>query len=188
MPYQERLYRIGIELGNRLHGRDVSWWDSQLLEYEALPSIKDFPGIWEEETAKEGRALADYPFWLLTSRSMQYAWGANAGIQLMDEMSDNVRGHKGVVINTRRAQELGIRQGDSIEVKSYVGSIVTQAILTQGIRPDVLLMIGQFDHWVTPYAKDLGSPSMNSLVPMSVALTDSTGSSADLVRVGIRKR
>ena len=187
MPFQERLYRIGIELGNRLHSRDISWWNAQLLEYEALPSIKDFPGIWQEETAKEGRALADYPYWLLTSRSMQYAWGANASIQLMDEMSRNVRGHKGVVINTGRAQDLGIGQGDSIEVKSYVGSIVTQAILTQGIRPDVLLMIGQFDHWVTPYAKDLRAPSMNSLVPMSVALTDSTGSSADLVRVGIRK-
>jgi phenylacetyl-CoA:acceptor oxidoreductase len=59
--------------------------------------------------------------------------------------------------------------------------------LRQGIRPDTLLMIGQFDHWATPYARDLGVPSMNTLVPLSLALTDATGSGADLVRVGLRR-
>jgi phenylacetyl-CoA:acceptor oxidoreductase len=61
------------------------------------------------------------------------------------------------------------------------------AILRQGIRPDTLLMIGQFDQWAQPYAKDLHAPSMNALVPMSLDLTDATGSAADLVRVGIKK-
>jgi phenylacetyl-CoA:acceptor oxidoreductase len=46
-------------------------------------------------------------------------------------------------------------------------------------------MIGQFDHWATPFAKDLDLPSMNALVPMLLDLTDSTGSGADLVRVRI---
>ena len=27
-------------------------------------------------------------------------------------------------------------------------------MLCEGIRPDTLLMIGQFDHWATPFAKD----------------------------------
>jgi len=27
-------------------------------------------------------------------------------------------------------------------------------VLRQGIRPDTLLLIGQFDHWATPLAKD----------------------------------
>jgi hypothetical protein len=30
-------------------------------------------------------------------------------------------------------------------------------------------------------------PSMNSLVPMTLALTDATGSAADVVRVSLRK-
>jgi phenylacetyl-CoA:acceptor oxidoreductase len=59
-------------------------------------------------------------------------------------------------------------------------------MLCEGIRPDTLLMIGQFDHWATPYAKDLGAPSMNALMPMLLDLTDATGSSADLVKVAIR--
>jgi len=50
-----------------------------------------------------------------------------------------------------------------------------------------LLIIGQFDHWATPYAKDFGAPSMNALVPMLLDLTDATGSGADLVRVQIRR-
>jgi phenylacetyl-CoA:acceptor oxidoreductase len=62
-----------------------------------------------------------------------------------------------------------------------------QAVLRQGIRPDTLLMIGQFGHWKTPLAKDFDTPSMNSLVPIDLDLTDSTGSGADTVRVSVKK-
>ena len=186
MPYQERLFRIGKELGQRLHDVGITWWDTQLTEYQALPAVKDFPGIWEKDAAKHG-TLADYPFWLVTSRSMQYAWGANVGIQLMDEVAGNLRGHGGVVINTGTARKLGIEEGDLVEVRSYVHSTRGPAMLKQGIRPDTLLMIGQFDQWAQPYAKDMHAPSMNALVPMSLDLTDATGSAADLVRVGITK-
>ena len=57
----------------------------------------------------------------------------------------------------------------------------------EGIRPDTLLLIGQFDHWATPMAKDFGVPSMNSLATMSMDLTDATGSGADIVRVKISR-
>ncbi len=43
---------------------------------------------------KAGGKPQDYPFWLLTARSMQYAWGANVGMQLIKEVADNVAGHK----------------------------------------------------------------------------------------------
>jgi phenylacetyl-CoA:acceptor oxidoreductase len=62
-----------------------------------------------------------------------------------------------------------------------------KAVLRQGIRPDTLLLLGQFGHWATPLAKDFGMPSMNPLVPMSLELTDATGSGADIVRVALRK-
>jgi phenylacetyl-CoA:acceptor oxidoreductase len=48
-------------------------------------------------------------------------------------------------------------------------------------------MLGQFDHWATPLAKDFGVPSMNSLATMSLDLTDATGSGADIVRVKVGK-
>jgi len=178
---------VGAQLGNRLHEQGIKWWDTQLTEYQALPPYKDFPAIWERETVAQGGKLADYPFWLITARSMQYAWGSNAGIPLMDEVAGNLKGHRGVVINARRARELGIDDGDIIEVHSYVGSTRGPAVLREGIRPDTLLMVGQFSHWATPYAKDMHAPSMNPLLAMSMALTDATGSSADLVRVGVRR-
>ena len=187
MPYQERLLRVGAQLGNRLHEQGITWWDTQLEEYTALPPYKDFPGIWERESLTRGGKLEDYPFWLITARSMQYAWGSNVGIQVMDEVAGNMKGHRGVVMNAGRAAELGIEDGDLVEVHSYIGKTQGPAVLRQGIRPDTLLMIGQFNHWATPYAKDMKSPSLNSLVGMSLALTDATGSSADLVRVGIRR-
>ena len=70
---------------------------------------------------------------------------------------------------------------------SPIRSVHGKAVLRQGIRPDTLLLIGQFDHWVTPFAKDQGMTSMNALTPMSMALTDSTGSGADIVRVSLVK-
>jgi phenylacetyl-CoA:acceptor oxidoreductase len=48
-------------------------------------------------------------------------------------------------------------------------------------------MIGQFDHWATPYAKDLHLPSLNSVTALSLSLTDATGSGADLARVRVSR-
>ena len=53
--------------------------------------------------AQAGGEPQDYPFWLLTARSMQYAWGGNVGMQLIKEVADNVAGHRGVIINTQAA-------------------------------------------------------------------------------------
>jgi len=187
LPYQERLWRVGKELERRMHEHGMQWWDKQLAEYQALPAWKEFPKIWEDELARVGGKPEDFPFWLLTSRSMQYAWGGNVGMQIIHEVAENVAGHGGVIINAGRAGELGIAEGDVIEIATPRASVRARAVPRQGIRPDTLLLIAQFDHWATPYAKDFGVPSLNSLVPMSMNLTDATGSGADIVRVSVRK-
>jgi phenylacetyl-CoA:acceptor oxidoreductase len=188
LPYQERLLRIGRQLANRLHEHGITWWDRQLGEYEALPHWRDLPGLWEEALAKGfGVNIADYPFWLITSRSMQYSWGGNAGLQMIHEVAGNIAGHRGVIINPAAAAKLGVADGDLVEIASPSGSTRGPAVLRNGIRPDTALMVGQFDHWVTPFAKDIGMPSMNSLVPMLLDLTDATGSGADVARVRIAR-
>ncbi len=187
LPYQERLFRIGQQLGRRLHEHGMTWWDNQLAEYQALPAWKDFPGLWEKSLVKMGGKPDDFPFWLVTARSMQYAWGGNAGIQLAQEVAANVAGHGGVIINAGIAARLGIADGDLVEIRTPVRATRGRAVLRHGIRPDTLLMVGQFDHWATPFARDLGVPSMNALVPLSLDLTDATGSGADLVRVGVAR-
>jgi len=188
MPYQERLLRIGRELGRRLHEKGMTWWDKQLAEYQALPVWKDFPGEWESALLAQGGDLKDYPFWLLTARSMQYAWGGNVGLQMIKEVAGNIAGHAGVILNASRARQLGIEEGDWLEIATPERSVRAKAVLRQGIRPDTLLLLGQFGHWATPLAKDMGMPSMNPLVPMTLALTDATGSAADVVRVSLKKQ
>ena len=85
------------------------------------------------------------------------------------------------------AARLGIGDGDPIEIATPKRVVHGCAVLREGIRPDTLLLVGQFDHWATPLAKDFGMPSLNALVAMDLDLTDATGSSADIVRVQLRK-
>jgi phenylacetyl-CoA:acceptor oxidoreductase len=187
-PYQERLFRIGKELGRRLHEQGITWWDRQIEEYEPLPHWRDLAGLWEDALARHFQVrIAEYPFWLITARSMQYSWGGNVGIPLIREVADNVAGHGSVVMNRAAAAKAGIADGDLVEVRSPLNHTKGRVMLCEGIRPDTLLMIGQFDHWVTPVAKDFGAPSMNALMPMLLDLTDATGSSADLVKVSVKR-
>ncbi len=187
LPYQERILRHGTQLAHRLHEIGVEWWDTQLEEYEPLPKYHRFPDIWTEHVQESGYNPDDYPFWALTSRSMQYSWGLNVGIPLINEVAQNVTGHKGVIMNRTRGRELGLEEGDPVTIESVSGITKGYAVLREGIRPDTVVMIGQFDHWKTPYAKDLHLPSLNSLTSLSLKLTDSTGSGSDVARVKITR-
>jgi len=190
LPYQERLLRIGSELRRRLHSQGVHWWDEQLDEYRALPEWHDVPGLWERAVRDAGGDPADYPFWGITTKSMQYSSGNNVGIPLMDEVAHNIRGHGCVIMNAGAARRLGLADGDWVEVESTHGSTRGQLALVQGCRPDTVVIPGQFQHWKTPFAKDLNYPSLNSVTPMSgvaLQLTDATGSGADIVRVRVQR-
>ncbi len=187
LPYQERLQRTGAELAARLREEGIGWWDAQLAEYQALPAWRDFAGIWAKIAEAYGQRPEAFDLWLLTSRSMQYAWGSNVGLPLMAEAARDVRGHSGVILNAATARRRGIRDGDPIWIESPIGRVQGRAVIREGVRPDVAVALQQFGHWVTPVAKDFGVPNLNHLAPISLALTDATGSGADLVRVRITK-
>jgi phenylacetyl-CoA:acceptor oxidoreductase len=187
LPYQERIRRIGAELSARLHERGITWWDVQLDEYQALPAWKDFPDVWRSAARRAGRTPEDFPLWLLTSRSMQYSWGSNVSLPVLADVARNVRGHFGVMLNRGTARDLGIAEGDRVEITSPTGRTEGRAILREGVRPDVAVVLQQFGHWATPFARDLDMPSLNQVAAMDLALTDATGSGADLVPVAIRR-
>jgi phenylacetyl-CoA:acceptor oxidoreductase len=187
LPYQERVTRHGRQLAHRLKEIGIDWWDRQLAEYEFLPTYESFGEIWEDYVTEHNEKLEDYPFWALTARSFQYAWGANVGLPLIHEVADNIAGHKGVILNRQRGREMGLQDGDDVVIQSVSGRTEGKAVLREGIRPDTVLMIGQFDHWKTPYAKDLNLPSLNSVTDISLKLTDSTGSGTDIMLVKVFK-
>jgi phenylacetyl-CoA:acceptor oxidoreductase len=153
-----------------------------------LPVWERFPDIWIEYAREYGQDPGAFPFWALTARSMQYSWGANVGLPLINEVAQNIAGHRGVIINRSAARRLGIAEGDEVQIESVSGITSGAAVLREGIRPDTVLMIGQFDHWKTPYARDLKLPSLNSITDLSLKLTDGTGSGADVMRVRVAKK
>lgn len=188
LPYQEQVYRMGTQLTRRLHENDIYWWDRQLQEYEPLPVFNDLNRMWDEIVERNYGVKAEaFPFWLLSARSMQFAWGTNAASQEMHEVASNIKGHDGIMLQTQRAAELGIEEGDWIEVTSPVATAKGQARLRLGMRPDVIVMLGQFGQWKTPFVKELELPSVNKLVPMNMDLLDGTGSSIEATRVSVKK-
>jgi phenylacetyl-CoA:acceptor oxidoreductase len=186
LPYQERIKRLGAELAARLHERGIKWWDIQLEEYQALPTWKDFPGIWRQMALVRGRKPEEFPLWLLTARSMQYSWGSNVSLPVLADVARHVAGHFGVLLNRATAQRLGIAEGDLVEIDSPAGRTEGRAILREGVRPDVAVVLQQFGHWATPFARELGMPNLNQVAAMDLTLTDATGSGADLVPVAVR--
>ena len=56
----------------------------------------------------------------MTARSFQYAWGANVGIPLINEVANNIAGHKGVIVNRKTAKQMGIAEGDEVVIE-YTG-------------------------------------------------------------------
>jgi len=187
LPYQENVRRIGMELAARLHENGFQWWDTQLDEYAAFPECIDFSTVWDEDCRASGCDPDEYRFWLVNTRSMQYAWGSNASIPLMAEAAKHVPGFKGMLINTRVAEGLGISEGDIVRITSPASQIKARAVLREGVRPDTVVFTGQFGHWKTPFAKDLGIPNFNALTKPSRTLLDSGGSLADVIKVKIEK-
>ncbi len=187
LPYQERLLRVGEELRSRLHENGVKWWDKQLEEYQALPQWDDFPSIWARVPAEFGKDPKEFAFWLLTTKSMQFVHGANAGIPILSDVSGNIMGHKAIMMNAKVGRAMKLKNNDHVWIESAIGRMKSRVLLREGVRPDVLVSLGQFGHWVTPVAKDSGRASMNRLVPMTLNTTDGTGSGSDLVRVKVEK-
>ncbi len=187
LPYQERLYRVGKELERRLHESGVKWWDKQLAEYQALPKWENFPGIWEDVPSHFGEDPKKYPFWLLTTKSMQYVHGANASNPMLGDAAGFIMGHRAVMMNSDVGKKLGLRTNDRVWIESPIGKVKARILLREGVRPDVLVALGQFGHWITPVAKEIGMPGMNRLVPITLDTTDGTGSGSDLVRVRVSK-
>jgi len=105
----------------------------------------------------------------------------------MADVAQHVRGHFGVMLNRGAARRLGIAEGDLIEIESATGKTQGRAILREGVRPDVAVILQQFGHWATPFARDLEMPNLNQVASMDLTLTDATGSGADLVPVSIRR-
>ncbi len=89
-----------------------------------------------------------------------------------------------VEINEKKAIELGIKQGDLIEITSTQGSVRAPAFLNPGIAPDAVAMpTGQGHTNFTRYASNRGVNPISILAPVTVAETGTLAWSATRVKI-----
>jgi thiosulfate reductase/polysulfide reductase chain A len=127
-------------------------------------------------------APAEYDFYVVNCRIASTSWGSNVGLPWINEISAHIKGVGDVLMNTAAARKKGIKEGDEIWIESPAGKIKQTVRLSQTIRPDSLLISGQFGQWGMPVAKETHRATISTLVPISIAWTDKLlGSQQSLV-------
>jgi len=161
IPYMEHVKKTGEELAKNLARVGIDWWPTD--EYVPLPVY--FPSKLEE-------VPPEYDFFVTITRTMQSGWAINIDNPWLIELGAHDLNQQGIVMNRSAAAARGIEDGEEIWVESTVGKVKGKVKLMEGIRPDTLLMAGQFGQWTTPVAKDTGRVSEVLLTPIAADWTD----------------
>ena len=89
-----------------------------------------------------------------------------------------------VEINAKKAEELGIHQGDVLEITSTQGSLRAAAFLSPGIAPDAIAIpVGQGHTNFTRYATNRGVNPIAILAPVTVPETGTLAWAATRVKI-----
>jgi anaerobic selenocysteine-containing dehydrogenase len=137
----------------------------------------------------------DYPLTLLTYEHGSSRGGAHADFSALKELPDPMTSAiwgSWVEINPQTARDLGINEGDLVEVRTTEGAIEVPAFLYRAIRPDLIAMpYGEFGarrgHRRTTENASLLNPALSNPGPGSATVrarvTKSLGS-AKFIRFG----
>jgi len=161
IPYMEQVKVGGEELARDLASVGIDWWSTE--EYTALPTY--FPSKLEE-------IPPEYDFYVTTCRSIMFSYGANVGLPWINELGELLPDQTHIVMNKGAAEARGIKEGDTIWLESPVNKVKGKVTLREGIRPDTLLIAGQFGQWGMPIARDTGRPTQTMLLPIDPKWTD----------------
>ena len=130
---------------------------------------------------------SQYPYHLIPHASQAFYDGSLAHLPWLQELPDPMTSGmwcSWVEINERKAEELGIHQGDIIEVTSTQGSLRAPAFLSPGIAPDAIAMpVGQGHTNFTRYATNRGVNPIAILAPATVGDTGALAWAATRVKV-----
>ena len=130
---------------------------------------------------------SQYPYHFMPYASTAFYDGSLAHLPWLQELPDPMTSGlwcSWVEINAKKAEELGVHQGDIIEVASTQGSLRAPAFLNPGIAPDAIAMpVGQGHTNFTRYATNRGANPRRILAPLTVGDTGELAWSATLVRI-----
>lgn len=131
--------------------------------------------------------VAQYPYHFLPFASPALYDGSLAHLPWLQEMPDPMSSAmwcSWVEINEIKARELGIEQGDLIEVTSTQGSVRAHAFLNPGLAPDAVAMpVGQGHLNFTRFASNRGVNPIAILAPATIAETGLLAWSATRVSI-----
>lgn len=130
---------------------------------------------------------SEFPFHFLPYASQMHYDGSLANLPWMQEAPDplsSVMWGTWVEINSHVAAQLGIKQGDLIEVASQHGTLRAPALVTPGIAPDAVAMpVAQGHTSFTRYATGRGANPISILAPITVAGVGSLAWAATRVKI-----
>ncbi|MGP8080844.1 MAG: molybdopterin-dependent oxidoreductase [Dehalococcoidales bacterium] len=161
IPYIEIVKKTGDQLKGNLAKQGIDWWPTD--EYTALPTY--FSPVLDE-------VPSEYDFYVVNCRVAPVSWGSNVGLPWVNEISSQLKGVGNVLMNARTAKKKGIADGDMIWIESPAGKVKQKVKLVQGIRPDCLLISGQFGQYAMPVAKETRRATVSTLVSINNDWTD----------------
>jgi molybdopterin-containing oxidoreductase family iron-sulfur binding subunit len=127
----------------------------------------------------------DYPFILHPYLSTGLYDGRGANLPWMQELPDpmtNVVYGSWVEMNPATAADMGLKDGDLVQIASEHGSIEAPLLVFPAIMPDVVAMpIGQGHEALGRYAKNRGANPIRILAPTTQATSGSLATSATRV-------
>jgi len=161
IPYFELAKKAGEELARNLASVGIDWWSTD--EYVPLPIY--VPSVLDQ-------VPPEYDLYVTTRRLTQIGWGTDVDVPWVLEITELFPGQPDILMNVEAARARGIKDGDEVWVESEVGRVKQRVKLSQGLRPDTVVIAGQFGHWSTPVAKDKGWVSLTALTPIKHSWTD----------------
>lgn len=144
------------------------------------------PALQYTEPQFDGEA-AQYPYHFLPYASQALGDGSTAHLPWLQELPDPMSSAmwcSWVEINEIKARELGIAEGDLVEVTSTQGSVRAHAFLNPGLAPDAVAMpVGQGHTNFTRYATGRGVNPISILAPTTIPETGTLAWSATRVKI-----
>ena len=132
-------------------------------------------------------AAADFPFYFLPYVSQSFGDGSLAHLPWLQELPDvltSAMWSSWVEINPKTGDQLGIKQGDLVEIASPQGSVRAAAVLSPGIAPDMVAMpVGQGHENFTRFASNRGANPLSILAPLTEHETGSLAWAATRVKI-----
>ncbi|HWN98579.1 MAG TPA: molybdopterin-dependent oxidoreductase [Blastocatellia bacterium] len=141
-------------------------------------------------TDAEHREAGDYPFQLLIYEQLGLSDGSTANLPSIQELPDpltSVMWGSWIEINPKIAAEMGITDGDFVEVSTLEGSLRAPALLYPAIRPDcIAIPVGQGHSSHGRYARGRGVNPLALCAPNESvrARLTKVGGKSQIIRFG----